>query len=63
MRTTITLDDKIVAQAQAYTGIKERSVLVHEAFKALIAREAAHRLIRLGGSEPGARAIPRRRPK
>jgi Arc/MetJ family transcription regulator len=62
MRTTIALDDDLVAKAQAFTGLTEKSSLVREALKALIERESARRLARLGGSEPGLRATPRRRP-
>lgn len=62
MRTTLALDDKLLAQAQAYTGMTEKSALVREALKALIEREAARRLARLGGSEPDLRAPRRRRP-
>lgn len=61
MRTTIALDDKLVADAQAYTGIKEKSALVRAGLRALIEREAARRLILLGGSDPNATAAPRRR--
>lgn len=61
MRTTISLDEDLVADAQKYTGIKEKSALVREALKALVAREAARRLARLGGSEPDLVAPPRRR--
>jgi Arc/MetJ family transcription regulator len=61
MRTTLALDDELVAKAQAYTGLKEKSALVREALKALIAREAAERLIALGGSDPDASLPPRRR--
>jgi Arc/MetJ family transcription regulator len=61
MRTTIALDDKLVAKAQAFTGLKEKSSLVHEALKALIERESARRLARLGGSQPQLRPVPRRR--
>ena len=61
IRTTLTLDDELVATAQSYTGIKEKSALVREGLKALIEREAAHRLARLGGSDPNATAAPRRR--
>lgn len=61
MRTTLALDDKLVADAQASTGIKEKSALVREALKALVEREAARRLARLGGSDPNATA-GRRRP-
>ena len=61
MRTTLALDDELVAKAEAYTGIRERSALVREALRALIEREATRRLARLGGSEPDLAAIPRRR--
>jgi Arc/MetJ family transcription regulator len=62
MRTTLALDDELVAKAQAFTGLTEKSSLVREALKALIERESARRLARLGGSEPGLDAPPRRRP-
>src|SRR5205085_8048314 len=61
MRTTLALDDELVAKAQAFTGLKEKSSLVREALKALIERESARRLARLGGSEPALKAPPRRR--
>jgi Arc/MetJ family transcription regulator len=63
MRTTLALDDQLLADAEFYTGIRERSALVREALKALVEREAARRLARLGGSEPNLKPIPRRRPK
>jgi Arc/MetJ family transcription regulator len=63
MRTTLSLDDELLAEAVFYTGIREKSALVREALKALIEREAARRLARLGGSEPDLAAIPRRRTK
>jgi Arc/MetJ family transcription regulator len=62
MRTTIALDDTLLAKAQSFTGLQEKSALVHEALKALIEREAARRLARLGGTEPALEAAPRRRP-
>lgn len=62
MRTTIALDDDLVAQAQAFTGLREKSSLVREALKALIERESARRLVRLGGTQPRLKAPPRRRP-
>ena len=61
MRTTLALDDELVAKAQAFTGLNEKSGLVREALKALIERESARRLARLGGSEPALEAPPRRR--
>ena len=62
MRTTIVLDDNLVAKAQAMTGLREKSALVREALEALIQRESARRLAKLGGSEPDLRPIPRRQP-
>jgi Arc/MetJ family transcription regulator len=61
MRTTIALDDDLVAEAQGLTGLKEKSSLMREALKALIERESARRLARLGGTEPNLEAPPRRR--
>jgi len=62
MRTTLALDDELVAKAQDFTGLKEKSSLVREALKALIERESARRLARLGGSEPDIETPRRRRP-
>ena len=63
MRTTLALDDELLAKAQAFTGLNEKSALVREALKALIERESARRLARLGGSEPRLALPPRRRNK
>jgi Arc/MetJ family transcription regulator len=62
MRTTITLDDELLAAAEKYSGIRERTALVNAGLKALVEREAARRLARLGGSQPNLKAPPRRRP-
>lgn len=62
MRTTLALDDELLAKAQAFTGLREKSAVVREALKALIERESARRLARLGGTEPDLAAPPRRRP-
>lgn len=61
MRTTIALDDDLIADAQRLTGIPEKSALVREALRALIERESARRLARLGGSEPEMDRVYRRR--
>jgi Arc/MetJ family transcription regulator len=61
MRTTLTLDDELMKQAQEYTGIKEKSALVRKALESLIEWEASRRLALLGGSDPGLKPIPRRR--
>lgn len=62
MRTTVALDDDLMAKAQAFTGLTEKSGLIREALKALIERESARRLARLGGTQPRLKAPPRRRP-
>ena len=61
MRTTVNLDEALLAEAQKITGLKERTALIREGLKALIERESARRLARLGGSEPRLQPIPRRR--
>lgn len=63
MRTTVALDDDLLAKAEAFTGLKEKSALIREALKALVERESARRLARLGGSETDVSAAPRRRPE
>ena len=60
MRTTLALDDDLLAQAQLLTGLSERTALVREALRALIQRESARRLAALGGSEPTLQTAPRR---
>lgn len=61
MRTTINLDDELLEEAQRITGMKGRTALIHEGLRALIERESARRLARLGGSQTQLRPIPRRR--
>lgn len=62
MRTTLALDDDLLAEAQRLTGTTEKSALVRQALRALIERESARRLARLEGSEPLLQAPPRSRP-
>ncbi|MCE4062476.1 type II toxin-antitoxin system VapB family antitoxin [Pandoraea sputorum] len=61
MRTTLALDDDLLAKAQAFTGLNEKSALIREALKALIERESAHSLARLGGTEADLVGAPRRK--
>lgn len=60
MRTTLAIDDDLLAKAQALTGVSEKTTLVREALRALIQRESAKRLALLGGSEPQLTDVPRR---
>jgi len=62
MRTTVNLDDELLAEAQALTGMEERTALLREALRALIQREAARRLAALAGTERRLEPAPRRRP-
>ena len=62
MRTTITIDDELLARASMLTGITDRTPLIRESLKAIIARESARRLALLGGSMPDFKVPPRRRP-
>jgi len=60
MRTTLNIDDELLAEAQRVTGVKEKVTLVREGLRALVERESARRLAKLGGSEPDLKPVPRR---
>lgn len=60
MRTTVTIDDELLAKAKEYTGIEKTADVLRAGIKALVQREAARRLIALQGSEPDLK-VPRRR--
>ena len=61
MRTTLNIEDELLAKAAELTGIKEKTSLVKLGLEALIARESARRLAALGGSEKNLEMVPRRR--
>jgi Arc/MetJ family transcription regulator len=61
MKTTLNIDDALLAEAERLTGVAEKTALVRAGLEALVAREKARRLARLGGSEPHLRTAPRRR--
>ena len=61
MRTTLNIDETLLAQARLLTDIESKSKLVREALRALVERESARRLAKLGGSQPELLDIPRRR--
>jgi Arc/MetJ family transcription regulator len=61
MRTTLIIDDALLGKAQALSGLKEKTAVVHAGLEALIAIESARRLAALGASEPELEQPPRRR--
>ena len=63
MRTTIAIDGELFAKAQEFAGVTEKSAVIREALKAFVEREAARRLALMGGTQPDAKAPPRRRSK
>ena len=62
MRTTLNIDDELLARAMELTGITERTALVRAGLEALVQRECGRRLARLGGTQPNIKSVPRRRP-
>jgi Arc/MetJ family transcription regulator len=63
MRTTVSVDDDMMDTLRDYTGKTENAAVIRAALEGFIEREAARRLILLGGTDPNAKAAPRRRPK
>lgn len=61
MRTTVTIDDDLLASAMEYSGLTEKSAVIKVAMQAYVSREAARRLARLGGSQPDFELPPRKR--
>ena len=61
MRTTVNIDDRLLAEARRVSGVQKNAMLVREGLRALIERESARRLARLGATEPELRPVSRRR--
>lgn len=61
MRTTFNIDEELLAKATRLAGPMDRTAILSEGLKALIERESARRLARLGGTQPSIQAVPRRR--
>ncbi len=61
MRTTLNLDDELIARASRLSGIREKTALIHAGLEALVARESGRRLAALGGKERWIRRVRRRR--
>jgi Arc/MetJ family transcription regulator len=61
MRTTLTIDDELLATAKRYAGTEHTGDVVRKGLKMLVEWEASRRLAAIGGSDPEAEAAPRRR--
>ena len=61
MRTTLILDDELMAKAAELSGIDGKTALVHAGLHALVEQESARRLAALGGTEKDLVVVPRRR--
>lgn len=61
MRTTLNIDDELLRRAAKLTGVSQKTALIHMGLEALVDRESARRLAKLGGSEPRLNPIRRRR--
>ncbi|MGE0215216.1 type II toxin-antitoxin system VapB family antitoxin [Mycolicibacterium sp.] len=61
MRTTVTIDDALLAKAAELTGTSESAALLRKGLQTLIRVESGRRLAALGGTDPQASAGPRRR--
>ena len=61
MRTTLILDDDLLAEASRLSGIEGKTAVVHAGLRALVAQESARRLAALGGTETALRPVSRRR--
>jgi hypothetical protein len=63
MRTTLDLNEELIEQARSLTHIKEKTALIHEALRLLIARAAQAELAGMAGSQKKLKPVPRRSQK
>jgi Arc/MetJ family transcription regulator len=61
MKKTMHIDEKLLRDARRVTGAKTDTETVRLGLAALVRRHAFQELIKLIGSEPNAKAAPRRR--
>ena len=61
MRTTLNIDDELLAEAKRLSGLDKKTAIVRAGLKALVALESARRLAALGGSMPRLKKARRRR--
>lgn len=62
MRTTVTIDDKLMADAAEFSGLSEKSAIINRALRMMIEWEASRRLAAMGGTMPDLELPRRRRP-
>lgn len=62
MELTVSIDDELLAQAEALAEpYMTRAELLNECLKAFVHRQTARRLVALGGHAPDFELAPRRR--
>jgi Arc/MetJ family transcription regulator len=61
MRTTLDLNEELVARALRETGARSKTEVIERGLRALLEREARKRLKALYGTGPQLRAVRRRR--
>jgi len=61
MKTTLNIDDELLADAKRLSGLDKKTAIVRAGLKALVALESARRLAALGGSMPRLKKARRRR--
>ena len=61
MRIALDIDDKLFQDAARFLGTSDHSAVINAALRALVEREGAQRLARLGGTDPDINQVPRRR--
>jgi Arc/MetJ family transcription regulator len=63
MRTTLDIDDELMAAARKAVGVESKTRVIEMGLQALIESAARQRLAALHGALPKAKAPPRRRPR
>ena len=58
MRTILNIDDDLLSEAECVTGVSEKTALVRAGLKALIEKESARRLAKLGGTKKKLALLP-----
>lgn len=61
LRTTVTIDDELLARAAEYSGLTETSAIIRHALSDYVSGEASRRLAKMGGTAPDFEPGPRKR--